>query len=169
MDQGGSTGKDKYTVSIDWELSKPRIKYGRKIFKDIFAYSNKDAESIAVEQWNSVKANSNKKVLSINSINMTELNKKPIMAQGGSMGWKHKMKTGGSLKLNGVDFSFLLEMSDKELVKRLDLIRKQQLINGKQYMDARQKGESTTKIEESGNNLAMQERAIIEARLRKNK
>jgi hypothetical protein len=92
MSKGGSTGKDKYTVSIDWELSKPRIKYGRKFFKDIYANSNKEAESIAVEQWNSVKANSNKKVLSINSINMTELNKKPIMAQGGYSGWKHKSK-----------------------------------------------------------------------------
>jgi hypothetical protein len=92
MAQGGSTGKDKYTVSIDWELSKPRIKYGRKIFKDIYANSNKDAESIAVEQWNSVKANSNKKVLSINSINMTQLRKKPILDKP-----ERKMTTGGDV------------------------------------------------------------------------
>jgi len=79
------------------------------------------------------------------------------------------MAKGGKLKINGEDFSFLLEFSDKELSKRLDLVRKQKNINAKQYFSAREKGESTTKIEESGNNLDNQERAIIEARIRKNK
>ena len=74
-----------------------------------------------------------------------------------------------NLKVDGDDFSSLLKLSDKDLVKRLDLVRKQQLINGKQYLDAKNKNYSTTKIEESGNRLAKQERAIIEARLRTNK
>jgi len=79
------------------------------------------------------------------------------------------MAKGGKLKVNGEDFSFLLELSDKELSKKLDLVRNQKNINAKQYFSAREKGESTTKIEESGNNLDNQERAIIEARIRKNK
>jgi hypothetical protein len=58
-------------------------------------------------------------------------------------------------------------LSDKELSKRLDLIRKQQGINGEQYLKAREKGESTKAIEEAGERLAKQERAIIEARMRK--
>jgi hypothetical protein len=72
-------------------------------------------------------------------------------------------------KVGKDDFSFLLKLSDKELVERLDLIRKQQVINGKQYLNAKKNKQSTSKIEESGDNLAKQERAIIEARLRKNK
>jgi hypothetical protein len=79
------------------------------------------------------------------------------------------MAKGGKLKVNGIDFSFLLELSDKELSKRLDLVYNQKSINAKQYFSAREKGQSTTKIEESGNNLDNQERAIIEARIRKNK
>jgi hypothetical protein len=75
----------------------------------------------------------------------------------------------GKLKMGKDDFSFLLKLSDKELSNRLDLIRKQQVINGKQYIDAKKNNQSTTKIEESGDRLAKQERAIIEARLRKNK
>jgi len=89
--------------------------------------------------------------------------KYPILEDGGMMA------KGGKLKVNGEDFSFLLELSDKELSKRLDLVRKQKNINAKQYFSAREKGESTTKIEESGNNLDNQERAIIEARIRNNK
>jgi hypothetical protein len=72
----------------------------------------------------------------------------------------------GKLKVGKEDFSFLLKLTDKELVKRLDLIRKQQLINGKQYMTARSKGEDTSKIEKVGENLANQERAVIQARIR---
>jgi hypothetical protein len=79
------------------------------------------------------------------------------------------MAKGGKLKVNGEDFSFLLELSDKELSKKLDLVRKEKNINAKQYFTAREKGESTTKIEESGSNLDNQERAIIEARVRVNK
>jgi len=76
---------------------------------------------------------------------------------------------GGKLKFDGEDFSFLLGLSDKELSKRLDLIRRQKDVNAKQYFSAKGKGESTTKIEQSGKNLDNQERAIIEARVRKNK
>jgi hypothetical protein len=76
---------------------------------------------------------------------------------------------GGKIKVDGEDFSFLLGLSDRELSKRLDLIRKQKDINAKQYFSAKGKGESTTKIEQSGENLDNQERAIVEARLRKNK
>jgi hypothetical protein len=72
----------------------------------------------------------------------------------------------GKLKVGKEDFSFLLKLTDRELVKRLDLIRKQQLINGKQYMTARSKGEDTSKIEKVGENLANQERAVIQARIR---
>lgn len=83
-----------------------------------------------------------------------------------------KMATGGSLdkiKIGNDDFSFLLKLSDKELTQRLDLVRKQQYINGSQYMDARSKKEDTSKIEGAGERLAKQERAIIEARIRNNK
>jgi len=80
-----------------------------------------------------------------------------------------KMAKGGSIKVGKDDFSFLLKLSDKELSKRLDLIRKQQVINGKQYLDAKNKGYNTTKIEESGKRLSNQENAIIQARLRNNK
>ena len=89
---GGSTS-DQYNVSIDWEQNKPKLKYGRKFFKNIYANSNEEAENFASEQWNSVKANSNKKVLSINSINMTELRKKPILDKP-----ERKMTTGGGVK-----------------------------------------------------------------------
>jgi len=74
---------------------------------------------------------------------------------------------GGKLIVNDDDFSFLLKMSDKELSKRLDLIRMQQAINSKQYFSAKDKNESTTKIEEARKRLDNQERAIIEARNRK--
>jgi hypothetical protein len=80
---------------------------------------------------------------------------------------KEEYAKGGVLKIGKDDFSFLLELSDKELSKRLDLIRKQQGINGEQYLKAREKGESTKAIEEAGERLAKQERAIIEARMRK--
>jgi hypothetical protein len=76
---------------------------------------------------------------------------------------------GGKIKVDGEDFSFLLGLSDRELSKRLDLVRKQKDINAKQYFSAKGKGESTTKIEQSGKNLDNQERAIIEARVRNNK
>ena len=92
-----------------------------------------------------------------------EIQDKQKMADGGMMA------KGGKLKVNGEDFSFLLELSDKELSKKLDLVRKEKNINAKQYFTAREKGESTTKIEESGSNLDNQERAIIEARIRVNK
>jgi hypothetical protein len=78
-----------------------------------------------------------------------------------------KMAKGGKLKINGDDFSFLLDLTDKELSKRLDLTRKQQDINGKQYLAAKEKNESTKKVEDSRKNLDNQERAIIEARARK--
>jgi len=78
-----------------------------------------------------------------------------------------KMAKGGKLKINGDDFSFLLDLTDKELSKKLDLIRKQQDINGKQYLAAKEKNESTKKFEDSRKNLDNQERAIIEARARK--
>jgi hypothetical protein len=88
----------------------------------------------------------------------------------GSWGkWKQEFSKGGKLKFDGEDFSFLLGLSDKELSKRLDLIRRQKDVNAKQYFSAKGKGESTTKIEQSGKNLDNQERAIIEARVRKNK
>ena len=80
-----------------------------------------------------------------------------------------KMAEGGKLKVGKDDFSFLLKLSDKELSKRLDLIRKQQVINGKQYLDAKKKSGNTTKIEESGKRLSNQENAIIQARMRVNK
>jgi hypothetical protein len=75
------------------------------------------------------------------------------------------MAKGGKLKIGGDDFSFLLELSDDELSKRLDLVRKQQNINGEQYFAAINKKESTQKIEDSRKNLDNQEKAIIEARL----
>jgi hypothetical protein len=75
------------------------------------------------------------------------------------------MAHGGKLKIGGDDFSFLLELSDDELSKRLDLVRKQQNINGEQYFAAINKKESTQKIEDSRKNLDNQEKAIIEARL----
>jgi hypothetical protein len=56
-------------------------------------------------------------------------------------------------------------LSDEELSKRLDLVRKQQNINGEQYFEALNKKEKTQKIEDSRKNLDNQERAIIEARL----
>ena len=77
------------------------------------------------------------------------------------------MADGGNLKIGGEDFSFLLQLSDIELSKRLDLVRKQQDINGKQYFEAKSKNESTQKYEDSRKNLDNQERAIIEARVRK--
>lgn len=79
------------------------------------------------------------------------------------------MAKGGKLKVGGDDFSFLLELSDKELSKRLDLIRKQQDINAKKYFEAKEKGNNTKNIEESGERLQNQETAIIQARIRKNK
>ena len=84
-------------------------------------------------------------------------------------GADNKFADGGKLKVGKDDFSFLLKLSDKELSKRLDLIRKQQVINGKQYLDAKKKGGNTTKIEESGKRLSNQENAIIQARMRVNK
>jgi len=82
-------------------------------------------------------------------------------AKGGGVGAK--------LSVGKEDFSFLLNMTDKELSKRLDLIKKQQQINRKQYFDAFSKKENTKKIEEAGQRLANQERAIIEARIKVNK
>jgi len=81
---------------------------------------------------------------------------------------KKAMAKNSKLKINEDDFSFLLDLSDRELSKRLDLVRKQQDINSKQYFSARDKKESTTKIEESRKRLDNQERAIIEARLKVN-
>ena len=81
--------------------------------------------------------------------------------------FESKMAKGGKLKIGGEDFSYLLELTDKELSKRLDLVRKQQDVNGKQYFEAKSKNESTQKIEDSRKNLDNQERAIIEARVRK--
>jgi hypothetical protein len=75
----------------------------------------------------------------------------------------------GELKVGKEDFSFLLKLSDNDLSKRLDLIRKQQVINGKQYLDAKKRGDNTSKIEESGKNLSNQENAIIQARIINNK
>jgi hypothetical protein len=75
----------------------------------------------------------------------------------------------GKLKIGKDDFSFLLKLSDKELSKRLDLIRQQQVRNGKQYLDAKNKGNDISKIEQSAINLSNQENAIIQARLRMNK
>jgi hypothetical protein len=80
---------------------------------------------------------------------------------------KTNMAKGGKLKIGGEDFSYLLKLSDKDLSKRLDLVKKQQDINGKQYFEAKSKNESTQKIEDSRKNLDNQERAIIEARVRK--
>tara|TARA_R110000868_G_scaffold101361_2_gene279059 strand:+ start:11177 stop:14029 length:2853 start_codon:yes stop_codon:yes gene_type:complete len=102
---------------------------------------------------------------------LTPMTKRVLQAhiQDGQYADGGMMAKGGKLKVGGEDFSFLLELSDNELSKRLDLVRKQKNINAKQYFSAREKGESTTKIEESGNNLDNQERAIIEARIRKNK
>jgi hypothetical protein len=74
----------------------------------------------------------------------------------------------GKLKIGKDDFSFLLKLTDKELEKRLDLVRKQQKINAEQYFDAKKKGNNTSKIEESGDNLMKQENAIIQARIKKN-
>jgi hypothetical protein len=95
MRTGGSTS-DQYNVSIDWEQNKPKLKYGRKFFKNIYADSNEEAEKTATDQWNSVKENSNKKVLLINSINITELRKKPILDKP-----ERKMATGGSMYSEG--------------------------------------------------------------------
>ena len=83
-------------------------------------------------------------------------------------GVKESVNEARKLKVGKEDFSFLLKLNDKELVKRLDLIRKQQLINGKQYMTARSKGEDTSEIEKVGEDLANQERAVIHARIRIN-
>jgi hypothetical protein len=90
-----------------------------------------------------------------------------FMARGGRLAGAGQFAKGTVLKMGKDDFSFLLGLSDKELSKRLDLIRKQQGINGEQYLKAREKGESTKAIEEAGERLAKQERAIIEARMRK--
>lgn len=85
----------------------------------------------------------------------------PMYEDGG------EMAKGGKLKVGGDDFSFLLELSDKELSKRLDLVRKQQAINSNQYFEAKEKGNSTSNIEESGKRLQNQETAIIQARTKK--
>lgn len=87
----------------------------------------------------------------------------------GAMRKKEMMGKGGKLIVNGDDFSFLLNMTDKELSKRLDLVREQQNINGKQYFNALSRKESTKKIEDSRINLDNQERAIIEARIKSKK
>lgn len=71
------------------------------------------------------------------------------------------------MKVKGDDFSFLLKLSDKELSKRLDLVRAQQEINTKQYFEAKEKKQPTVKIEKSRQNLDNQEDAIIQARLSK--
>ena len=115
---GGSTS-NQYNVSIDWEQNKPKLKYGRKFFKNIYANSNEEAENIASEQWNSVKANSNKKVLSINSINMTELRKKPILDKP-----ERKMAKGGgadgNMLINKEDGSEIVGIESKEHESSLD-------------------------------------------------
>jgi len=76
---------------------------------------------------------------------------------------------GGKIKVGGDDFTFLLDLSDNELQKRLDLVNKQKNINAKQYFDAKDKKENTSKIEEAGTRLDNQWYAIVEARNRKNK
>ena len=76
---------------------------------------------------------------------------------------------GGKIKVGGDDFTFLLELSDKELQKRLDLVNKQKSINAEQYFKAKEKKENTSKIEEAGTRLDNQWYAIVEARNRKNK
>ena len=93
---------------------------------------------------------------------------------GGTFGYENggevgEFARGGKLKIGKDDFSFLLKLSDKDLIKRLDLIRQQQVRNGKQYLDAKNKGNDISKIEESAINLSNQENAIIQARLRNNK
>ena len=76
---------------------------------------------------------------------------------------------GGKIKVVGDDFSFLLDLSDKELQKRLDLVNMQKSINAEQYFKAKDKKENTSKIEEAGTRLDNQWYAIVEARIRKNK
>ena len=80
---------------------------------------------------------------------------------------KKAMAKNSKLKIKEDDFSFLNNLTERELSKRLDLVQKQQVINSKQYFSARDKKQSTTKIEESRIRLDKQERAIIEARLKK--
>jgi hypothetical protein len=80
---------------------------------------------------------------------------------------KKAMAKNSKLKVKEDDFSFLNDLTERELSKRLDLVQKQQVINSKQYFSARDKKQSTTKIEESRIRLDKQERAIIEARLKK--
>jgi hypothetical protein len=81
---------------------------------------------------------------------------------------KNKKYPNKSLEVQGDDFSFLLKLSDSELSKRLDLIRQQKNINANQYLESKKNNENTKKIEEVGERLDIQERAIIEARLKNN-
>jgi hypothetical protein len=89
------------------------------------------------------------------------------MADGGFM--NNVYAKGGKIKVGDDDFTFLLDLSDKELQKRLDLVNMQKSLNAKQYFDAKDKKESTAKIEEAGVRLDNQWYAIVEARNRKNK
>ena len=68
------------------------------------------------------------------------------------------------LKIGKEDFSYLLKLTDKELVKKLNSIRKQYPINYQQYTDAKSKGQDTSKIEKEAESLQTLEKAVIAAR-----
>jgi hypothetical protein len=165
LEGGGMTYQD-YNVTINYPSDNPKSGWASFDYVDIKvkATSMDSAKTKAMKEFKKLYPNKKGTIGNVNNMKPSDfdmiVNNK--FADGGMM-------AGGKLKVNGEDFSFLLELSDKELSKKLDLVRNQKSINAKQYFSAREKGESTTKIEESGNNLDNQERAIIEARIRKNK
>ena len=65
------------------------------------------------------------------------------------------------------DFSFLNDLSEKELDERLDSTRKQQEINGKKYLNAKKSGLNTLRIEKNMVYLSDLEQAIIDLKLKK--
>lgn len=145
------------------EIAKYMVKSVKKNadLKDLVFYFEKDNDydyKYRVKIWDEMNVYEMKKT----EENIYKVLKAIVEANEGG-----KMAKGGKLKIGGDDFSFLLELSDNELSERLDLVRKQQKINGEQYFAALNKKESTQKIEDSGEKLANQERAIIEARLMK--
>jgi hypothetical protein len=131
-----------------------------------------------VHKYGSLRKNMLEKQGELSNNKIKELLKKDKYSDGGSFSPNVSNGTefmdgvyakGGKIKVGGDDFTFLLDLTDNELQKRLDLVNKQKNINAKQYFDAKDKKENTSKIEEAGTRLDNQWYAILEARNRKNK
>jgi hypothetical protein len=146
MFDGAFDGKkfDKYLNNLDKTISSD-VKYGRII--------NKLASDAGID----TKQYDNKPLADL---------EKALKAKTSELYTDYKSGT-PSAKSKEDDFSHLKGQSDNELSKLLDIIHKQQEINGKQYVTAKKAGQSTKEIEAVGDRLTKREKAVIDSRTKK--